>query len=322
MSFTCNICKNQTGNTPYHVREMRLGLREVFTYFQCSVCECLQIQNIPPDISKYYPRNYYSYATVGGNENIGKLSKFLRTVRLKHKLQKPSIAGFILEKLFGAPDLPGPFGKLKVDPDARILDYGCGSGHLLTRLAAKGYVNLTGADPYISSPLCYSNGVLIHKTDIFGLDGIYDFIMLNHSFEHMPNPREVLASLKEHMAPNGQLLIRIPVASSYAWHHYRENWVQLDAPRHFYLHSLDSIQRLTNEAGFKTESIKFDSDMLQFWGSEQYLQDIPLQDIKSFGENPSNSIFTSEEIANFQEKTKRLNETNDGDQIALFLRLA
>jgi SAM-dependent methyltransferase len=320
MTFICKICDNRLDNVPYQVREMRLGLREVFTYFQCAACQCLQIQEIPTDISKYYPSHYYSFGSVGDSEKIGKISKYLRTIRLKHRLQRPSISGFLLEKIFGVPDLPGPFGTLRVDPEAKILDYGCGSGYLLSRLAAKGYKNLTGADPFIPSSARYLNGVVIHKATISELDGVYDFIMLNHSFEHLPNPREILKALKERLAADGRLLLRIPTVSSFAWKQYRENWVQLDAPRHFYLHSLDSIQRLTTEAGLTVESIKFDSDAFQFWGSEQYLLDIPLQDVKSFSENPSNSIFSNENITDYKTRTQKLNESCDGDQIALMLR--
>ena len=322
MLYTCRICNHQNGNKTYQVREMRLGLREEFTYFQCADCECLQIAAFPDDLAKYYPSDYYSFASVGNTARIGKVSKFLRTMRLRHKLQRPSIAGAILTRMFGTPDLPGPFGRMKVHPDARILDYGCGAGNLLCRLAAKGYVNLTGADPFVQAPLHYPNGVTVHKADITEVRGMFDFITLNHSFEHMPRPREILAALKDHLAPNGRLLIRIPILSSYAWRHYRENWVQLDAPRHFYLHSLKSIQRLTDQAGLIAESITFDSDILQFWGSEQYMRDIPLQDSRSFGENPSASIFSADEIAGFTIRTNQLNDTGDGDQIALLLKLA
>jgi hypothetical protein len=40
---------------------MQLGLREEFEYFECSKCGCLQIEEVPLDLSKYYPDNYYSY---------------------------------------------------------------------------------------------------------------------------------------------------------------------------------------------------------------------------------------------------------------------
>ena len=58
----CRICGNLNDNQEYEVKEMMLGLREKFTYFQCSKCECLQIANIPSNMSKDYPKDYYSFS--------------------------------------------------------------------------------------------------------------------------------------------------------------------------------------------------------------------------------------------------------------------
>ena len=44
---------------------MMFGLREEFGYFQCSSCNCLQIDEFPKDISKYYStENYYSFKEI------------------------------------------------------------------------------------------------------------------------------------------------------------------------------------------------------------------------------------------------------------------
>lgn len=57
----CRICGNQQNNKEYEVQEMMLGYKDSFLYLQCSMCDCLQIEEIPSDISKYYSDNYYSY---------------------------------------------------------------------------------------------------------------------------------------------------------------------------------------------------------------------------------------------------------------------
>ena len=59
----CKICENIQDNKPYQVREMMFGFRDVFSYFECSQCGCLQIDKIPTDMTKYYPSNYYSYSS-------------------------------------------------------------------------------------------------------------------------------------------------------------------------------------------------------------------------------------------------------------------
>src|SRR5256885_2327700 len=73
------------------------------------------------------------------------------------------------------------------------------------------------------------------------LDGSWNMVMFNHSFEHLPEPVQVLRRVARLLSPDGVCVIRIPVAGSYAWRRYREDWVQLDAPRHLFLHTTASL---------------------------------------------------------------------------------
>lgn len=98
------------------------------------------------------------------------------------------------------------------------------------------------------------------------------------------------------------------------------HWVQLDAPRHYFLHSIESMRILSNKAGFELCEIIYDSTAFQFLGSEQYLKDIPLKDDRSYGINPHNSIFTDEDIISFTNRADELNCANEGDQATFYLR--
>ncbi len=40
---------------------MMFGIGETFCYFQCAECKCLQIVEIPSNMARYYPENYYSF---------------------------------------------------------------------------------------------------------------------------------------------------------------------------------------------------------------------------------------------------------------------
>src|SRR5665647_1166720 len=62
MNSACIICQNTENNTTIAVKELQLGLGEVFNYQQCGNCGSLQLQDVPPDLGKYYPNNnYYSF---------------------------------------------------------------------------------------------------------------------------------------------------------------------------------------------------------------------------------------------------------------------
>ncbi len=68
----CRICENEKGNRLFKFKEMHIGLREEFTYFQCVNCRCIQIEEIPENMSKYYPSDYYSFNLSPKSENVVK----------------------------------------------------------------------------------------------------------------------------------------------------------------------------------------------------------------------------------------------------------
>ena len=207
---------------------------------------------------------------------------------------------------------------LRLNLNSKILDVGSGAGQLLHDLKILGFSNLLGIDLFIEQDLNYQNGVRIIKGDINALNQQFDFIMLHHSFEHMPDPLPTLKKLHSLLKPNRYLLIRIPIADSYAWRKYGVNWLQLDAPRHLYVHTTKSMTRLAEESGFKVADVIYDSSSFGLMGSEQYLKDIPLEDETSYNVNFGKSIFTHEQVEYFDSKAAELNEKNDGDQACFY----
>jgi SAM-dependent methyltransferase len=322
----CKICGNESGNTTYLVREMMFGLREVFDYSACAGCGCLQLDSIPCDMSKYYPSNYYAFEK---NEIFAEQRldnpciRFLRKARTSYMLTDRGFIGKLLAVYHPAQEkLSEYIGILKhcqANLGSEIVDVGCGSGKLIAELAWYGFKNVSGVDLYapdIELPLA---GVRMYKGDVFSLGGQFDIVLLNHSFEHMPEPLAVLQHIEKILKDTASAIIRIPIASSYAWQHYRSNWVQIDAPRHLFLHSLKSIELLVSKTNLKIREIVFDSTEFQFWGSQQYQRDIPLWDERSFRVDPKKSIFADKDIKEFKEKAKKLNQQKMGDQACIFL---
>lgn len=315
---SCKICNNKQGNKIHTAREMLFGLREKFDYLECAECGCLQISEIPNDIAKYYPSEYHPF-----NE-VKKLKDSYIKSQLKFQLAKyclygkKYVLGWLLSKMFDC----GFLDKIKnvgIEFNSEILDVGSGGGRILLYLWKHGFVNLTGVDPFINDDIFFSNGIKIYKKDLYEIDQHYDFIMLNHSFEHMPDPLSILQRLYHLLRPGKFVLIRIPVADSYPWKKYNVNWIALDPPRHLYLHTTTSMNLLAQKSGFQLIDISYDSADKQFWGSEQYLRDIPLIDSKSYFENPKNSIFTKKQIKEYKAKTIELNKNNKGDAACFYL---
>ncbi|HLA63217.1 MAG TPA: class I SAM-dependent methyltransferase, partial [Rhodothermales bacterium] len=177
-----------------------------------------------------------------------------------------------------------------------------------------------GADPFIAADATPAPGVRVLKREMADVEGVFRLVMMHHAFEHMPDPEGALRESARLLAPGGHLLIRIPLAGTYAARTYVRDWVQLDAPRHHVLHTERSIALLAVRTGFDVESVVYDSSAFQFWASEQYRRDIPLCDPRSHFVSPSASSFSPEEIAAFQRQAEELNAAGDGDQAAFYLR--
>ena len=121
--------------------------------------------------------------------------------------------------------------------------------------------------------------------------------------------------------PGGAVLIRIPVGGCFVWKKYGVNWVQLDAPRHFFLHTEKSLRLVAEPAGLELTDVVSDSKGFQFWGSEQYLRDVPLKDARSPFTNPAGqTLFTAEQLAAYAAEAEQLNARGKGDQACFYLR--
>lgn len=313
----CKICGNSKNNQCLTVKEMMFGLRESFDYMECSNCGCLQIKEIPKDMDKYYPpENYYS---MQGDE-INPLLETMIRKRDKHCLLKNDFLGKLLNIKY-----PNPyFSKLKelgMDRDSRILDVGCGDGKFLFHLADMDFKRLQGIDPHLKDETNTENlKILKKKLDELSGNDRFDFIFFDHSFEHLQNPLETLKRIETLLSDDGFCIIRMPVKTKVIWNQYGVNWVQIDAPRHFFIHTLESFKILTGKTILKLQEVIFDSYELQFWGSEQYKKDIPLNAGNSYSKSPENSIFTPEEMEEFKVRSKMLNKENLGDQAIFILK--
>jgi SAM-dependent methyltransferase len=321
----CRICGNGSGNKIYTAREMMFGMRDAFEYMECGSCGCVQLVDIPPDLNVYYPKRYYSFERPEAFAKFSRDNFFVRFLRRRRSIylfEGRSLIGRMLSiinpaqpKLMRYADF---FRKCHARLSSKILDVGCGNGKMLSELAWYGFTALTGADLFIDADF-HAGNVTIHKSDIFSLEGGFDLIMFNHSFEHMSDPLAVLSRSRRLLSDTGMVMIRIPTVSSYAWEHYGVNWVGLDAPRHLFLYSLEAIQILAGKAGFSIQDVLYDSTEFQIWGSEQYLSDIPLKDKRSYDTNPRESIFTDTQIKSFAKRAEELNKEKRGDTICIFL---
>lgn len=317
-SRQCRICETTAEHPEYDIREMLMATREVFHYFQCQECGCLQIEQVPDDLGKYYPSNYFAYK-LPRRLIKGGMRAWIDPIRVRSRLSGSNLLAKLTDRLVKPLDYLDWAIAAGADQAAPVLDVGCGRGKLLLRMRLGGFTNLTGVDPFLDKSIDYPNGVHIHKQELADFARVtesrYQMIMFHHSYEHMLYPHQVMQAAEQLLAPDGLILIRVPVADSWAWRHYRENWFAADAPRHLFLHTKKSIGILAAEAGLKIDNIVYDSTPSQFIISELYSRDIPLTESSQIGK-----LFSRQEITRFRTRTKEFNRTAQGDQAVFYLK--
>lgn len=176
-----------------------------------------------------------------------------------------------------------------------------------------GYTHVLGVDPFIDGDIEYRGRLLVRHETLEHLEGQFDLIMFHHSLEHIGDQAGTMATVARMLASGGSCLIRVPTVSSLAWDEYQDRWVQLDAPRHLFLHSVESMRRLAASAGLRVDQVVHDSTRFQFEGSELYRRDIPLKDFHLHRTSRLRAL-------TYDARASRLNASGRGDQAAFYLR--
>ena len=318
-SLACRICGHGGGNRAYSVREMMFGLREAFPYVECRACGCIQLAKVPRDLDAYYPASYGAYTYVERLKGLRGLARLGMRWRDRYAVLDRGVVGRLLYSLY--PDVPlRSLQRLGLTGRARILDVGCGGGHLIWVLRELGFKDVLGVDLYIPDSIRHANGAEVRKQRLEDTAGGWDAIMFHHSPEHMHDPEQALRAAAERLARHGVCVVRVPVVPNAALARYGANWVQFDAPRHLFLHSATSIGLLAERAGLRVEAIVHDSNEFQFWGSEQYQRDIPLHDPRSYAVSKRGSMFKRSDIRRFRRQSAAMNRMGTGDEAAFYLR--
>lgn len=254
-SYECRGCGYDQPIAQHTVKERQFGTGEAFTYSECVRCGALSIDHVPSDLDRHYPDDYYAH-------------------QAPPKISSPTIKERISRHLFGGHTvqrhLERIFRQIQITQNSRILDIGCGAGHWLHQLHQSGYRNLTGYDPYLSTPEQQLPGLSIRKGSIDDAKGDQDLICYHHVLEHVPDPCSEIAKAARHLKPGGHLLIRVPIADSWARRKFGTRWVQWDAPRHLWVPTRKSLSLIAQENHLDEITSYDDSNGMQIWASRRY----------------------------------------------------
>jgi SAM-dependent methyltransferase len=318
-AVACRICGG-TALRDVTAREMMFGTRDEFAYRECESCGCVQIAAYPPNIAEYYPADYYSFQGAVGARRPRPLESWLRRRRAMAALGRPNLFGLLMNRRVPPPECYRWLARVGMNLGNSILDVGCGNGLLLATLHRDGAERLAGVDPFARDDARQQPGFRIYER-LEQVPFQPDFMLLSHSLEHMPDQHQVFADLRRAAGPHSWLCVRIPLANA-AWRRYGSDWVQLDPPRHYYLHTARSLRHLALAAGFHVEHVDFDSTGLQLWGSEQIRRGIPFADPSGHARaiGGRGLLFSQGELERWEHEAAELNRAEEGDQATFYLR--
>lgn len=312
---------------------MLFGWREMFVYLLCPGCGAMRIVSPPVDLARHYPNEYFDgyrgrAAPIPEEAPVQRVwvRDLAATVSAERFLFRRSrVAARILHKL--APTIPPEVRRWKTfvhlaglrsfnDP---ILDVGGGRrSPQLMDLRLAGFRRLLGIDPYLDADRKVHD-VLLLRRRIDEVQGSFQVITFNHSFEHVPDPRATLAAAAARLRRNGAVLIRTPIMGSWFWEHFRTNWWELDPPRHLFIHSERSLDILARDVGLVRTATVWESTYLEMIASDQIERGIPWRSEDSWHNGPP-AGYSDAAIAAYKSIVADLNREGRAGRAALWFR--
>ena len=202
---------------------------EWFSYFRCLGCDLLYLDPIPADLQQFYPRTYYALP-----KTPRALRRRSRPERFKLEIvQRFKTGGSLLE----IGPAQGAFALLAREAGFRTTGIEMDQGCCAFLSETVGIDVIESADP---------------ARALESLRG-FDVVVLWHSLEHLPNPRQVIAAAARSLAPGGVLVVATPNPLSFQFRVLGRYWTHVDAPRHLYLISPPLARRWAEESGLDQE---------------------------------------------------------------------
>ena len=203
---------------------------EVYRLVRCSSCSLVWLDHAPEpaDMWQHYGQDYDRKIAAAGESSPGRWRDRRETLSL--------------HKQGGA-----------------ILDLGCSSGSFLETLKGGNWdlygVEMSNESANRALARC---GAKVFVGDILDAPfkpASFDAITCFHVFEHLYQPREVLAKVSEWLKPGGIFYALMPNIDSAGMRVFRTYWYPLELPRHLYHFSPKSLSQLAAEVGLEQVSL-------------------------------------------------------------------
>ncbi|MHC4600938.1 MAG: class I SAM-dependent methyltransferase [Planctomycetota bacterium] len=140
----------------------------------------------------------------------------------------------------------------------RLLDIGCGLGGFLKAASEEGW-KPEGVEIVPEIATYAAKSFPVHATSLGNApleDGLFDVVRLNNVIEHLPSPREVVATSFRILRPGGLLIVSPPNFDSLSVAVCGAEWRYIAGDQHIYLFGPPTLRRLLEDGGFRVVSVR------------------------------------------------------------------
>ena len=138
----------------------------------------------------------------------------------------------------------------------KLLDVGCAMGGFLLGMRAQNGWTVAGVE--INSAVAAA-AKQRYGLDVFAgtleaahyPDATFDAVTMWDVLEHLHDPGQTLAEIHRILRPNGIVVIRVPNLASWDAKLFGRRWAGLDAPRHLYIFTPETLSALLEKTGFQ-----------------------------------------------------------------------
>lgn len=213
-----------------------------FEYRRCESCGTLFLQNVPEDLGRWYPDDYFVFPSLAQLEDIGRDESYKIEAVLSH-----ARSGQLVEVgpgfgVFARRAALAGFEVRGLEMDERCCD------HLRTVVGVEAVQTATPHKALDAQPPS-------------------DVIALWHALEHLPDPGALLEAAARNLRPGGIFVAALPNPDAWQFRLFGRRWPHVDAPRHLYLIPAATLIERGRVHGLEPVALTSDDGGARHWNA-------------------------------------------------------
>jgi 2-polyprenyl-3-methyl-5-hydroxy-6-metoxy-1,4-benzoquinol methylase len=236
----CPLCAGET-DAAFSVGDRNREITpQRFHYRRCRSCQTTFLADLPDDLERYYPEDYYELPS------LAELDRAASAEAPKLALLRPFVTdGPLVEigaafGIFARAAQQAGFDVTAIEMDARCCEY---------------LVDVVGVRAV------RSNAPEQTLADL----GPSRAIVLWHVLEHLPRPWEVLEQAAKRLETGGALALATPNPDSLQFRLLGARWAHVDAPRHLFLIPFAALRTRVERLGLELGQVTTSDPAGRYW---------------------------------------------------------